>query len=104
MFQQNNLIIRYPERGPCCEDFGELIEEVSQTFASLSDMMAQNSEILRRGEGGQANQDKIQLMMDLCRYHAVLDQTIAKFIVPLRHEPPRFLSFSQNPVRRAPRS
>jgi len=96
--------MRYPERGPCCEDFGELIEEVSQTFASLSDMMAQNSEILRRGEGGQANQDKIQLMMDLCRYHAVLDQTIAKFIVPLRHEPPRFLSFSQNPVRRAPRS
>jgi len=99
----SNVPLRYPQRGPCCEDFGELIEKVSEIFASLSEIMVENAQILRSGEGGQQNQDKIQLMMDLCRYKSVLAQTIAKFIVPLRHEPPRFLNFSQNPVRRAQR-
>jgi len=86
---------------PCAYDLGALIERVADVHEKMGRIMPNYNEFFKNEEIQVSDAShKVQLMIDCARYLAVLNQTLSGFIVPLRHEAPRFLSYRANPVAR----
>ena len=88
-------------QNPCAYDLGALIERTADVHENYGHIMSNCGEFIGNEEIEVSDPShKVQLMMDCARYLAVLNQTLSGFIVPLRHEAPRFLSYRANPVAR----
>ena len=97
------LILQYQSK-PCAEDFAKLTERVAKIYENQADISEICGKLVASEVGDiEIQKNQIQLMMDSSRYLAVLNSTMANIIIPLRHQPPRFLAYKQNPVARARR-
>jgi len=101
--QPDGLVFSLGEN-PCAADFGVLTARTSKVYAEMSKMFSECGSKLQKIDNENLEltkkHHKVQLLMDMCRYMAVLNQIISGFIIPMRHASPRFISFKQNPRAR----